>query len=195
MLRMGPAAKLVLTFAIALSLLTVPSFSMDQHLPGFPVAHANIAPTEPWYPAGPAMDTLTYPIFTDSSAEFAAIQAPTPQMDFTDWPLPSSLIVSFDQSPSFQVTSPLPDAGYFELDFHMANNYWGCQFNFGNAACGTHTRQAFAHGMDKSLFVAQELFNQAVPIDNPVPPSVTLNSPNPCNWDTLFPETGSNCIV
>src|SRR5712692_7898643 len=192
---MGPAARLVLTFAIALSLLSLPSFGMSQHLPNFPAAYASIAPTEPWYPAGPAMDTLTYPVFTDSSAEFNALQQPSSPIDFTDWPLSASLIAPLDSSPAFQVTSPISDAGYYEPAFHMGQHFCGCQFTFGNAACGTHIRQAFAHGMDKNVFVTTELSGQAVPIDNPVPPSVTLNSPNPCNWDAQFPQTGSNCIV
>jgi ABC-type transport system substrate-binding protein len=98
-------------------------------------------------------------------------------------------------SPNFQVTSPISNAGYYELEFHMGQNFWGCQFNFGNAACGTQIRQAFAHGMDKKTFVTTELSGQGVAIDNPVPPSVTLNSPNPCSWDAQFPQTGPNCIV
>lgn len=141
------------------------------------------------------MDTLTYPVFTDSTAEYTGLQSTPASIDFTDWPIPPSLIAPLDMSPNFQVTNPISDAGYYELEFHMANNYWGCQFNFGNAACGTQIRQAFAHGMDKNTFVTQELSGQAVAIDNPVPPGVTLNSPNPCNWDTQFPQTGSNCIV
>src|SRR6266540_2314394 len=180
---MGPAAKLLLTFALVFSLSSVPSFNTSQDIPGLQAAHASIGPMEPWYPAGPAMDTLTYPVFADSSAEFNALQQPSSPIDFTDWPLDLAQIQALIDNTNFQVTSPISDAGYFELEFHMAQNFWGCQFSFGNAACGTHVRQAFAHGMDKNTFVAQEVFGQAVPIDNPVPPSVTLNSPNPCNWD------------
>jgi len=77
----------------------------------------------------------------------------------------------------------------------MGQNFWGCQFNYGNAACGTQIRQAFAHGLDKTKFVSTELSGIAVPIDNPVPPSVNLNTPDPCAWDTLFPQTGSGCQV
>lgn len=141
------------------------------------------------------MDTLSYPVFSDSSAEFTGLQTTPSTIDFTDWPLPPFLFGPLDMSPNFQVTSPISDAGYYELEFHMGNNFWGCQFNYGNALCGTHIRQAFAHGMDKNIFVTQELQGQAVPIDNPVPPSVALNSPNPCSWDAQFPQTGSNCIV
>ncbi len=191
----GPAARLLLTFAIALSLLSLPSFGMSQHLPSFPSADASLAPTEPWYPAGPAMDSLNYPVFTDSSAEFTALQTTPSPIDFTDWPLPPPILFCSTCLGNFQVTAPISDAGYFELDFHMGNNFWGCQFNFGSAVCGTHIRQAFAHGLDKNIFVAQEMSGQAVPVDNPVPPSVTLNSPNPCSWDVLFPQTGSNCAV
>jgi hypothetical protein len=137
------------------------------------------------------MDTLTCPVFTDSNAEYTALKSNPSPIDFTDWPIPPGVILGS----AFQVTNPISDAGYFELEFHLGQNFWGCQLNFGNAACGVQIRQAFAHGMDKSTFVTNELSGAGLPIDNPVPPSVTLNSPNPCSWDAQFPETGSNCVV
>jgi hypothetical protein len=143
------------------------------------------------------MNTLVYPIFTDESAEFTALQTNPSPIDFTDWPLPPSIIFCSSCQINLQVTSPISDAGYFELQFHMGQNFWGCQFNYGNAACGTHIRQAFAHGLDKNIFVSTELGGSinAQPIDNPVPPSVDLNTPDPCAWDSLFPQTGTGCQV
>ena len=192
---MGPAAKLLLSFALVLSLSSVPSFNTSQNIPLLPAAYASTAPTEPWYPAGPAMDTLTYPIFNDEAAEFTAIQTNPSPIDFTDWPLDPALIASLSGNPNFQVTSPISDTGYFELEFHMGQNFWGCQFNYGNAACGTHIRQAFAHGLDKNIFVSTELQGNVQPIDNPVPPIVALNTPDPCAWDATHVQTGTGCQV
>lgn len=164
--------------------------------PSFGPARAQLPPVTPtWYPSGPSMDTLTYNIFSDQAAEFTAIQQPSPSIDLTDWPMPQTVLAGIQSNPNFYVTQPIAETGYHELEFHMAQNFWGCKFNFGNAICGTHIRQAFPHGMDKNMFVSNEFFGAARQIDNPVPPSVTLNSPNPCTWDPLFTQTGSNCIV
>jgi hypothetical protein len=141
------------------------------------------------------MNTLTYPIFTDESAEFTAFQTTPSPIDFTDWPLDPSLISGFQANPNFQVTAPISDTGYFELQFHMGNVFWGCQFQFGNSVCGREIRQAFAHGLDKNIFITTELGGNAVPIDNPVPASVDLNTPDPCGWDATHVQTGVNCIV
>jgi hypothetical protein len=141
------------------------------------------------------MDTLTYPVFADESAEFTALQTPPSPIDLTDWELTTALATSLGGNANFQVTSPISDTGYFELQFHMGQNWWGCQFNYGNAPCGTHIRQAFAHAVDKNAFITQELQGAGVPIDNPVPPSVDLNTPDPCAWDSLHIQTGSGCQV
>ena len=123
------------------------------------------------------------------------MQSPSPPIDFTDWPLPPGICVPQGCPANWQVTAPISDAGYFELEFHMGQNFWGCQFNFGNSACGVNVRQAFAHGLDKNIFISTELSGNAVPIDNPVPPSVDLNTPDPCAWDGTHAQTGPNCMV
>ena len=84
-----------------------------------PIVHANSAPNEPWYPAGPATDSLTYSIFADETTEFQALQAHS--IDFTDWPLSPDLISPFTSDPSLFVSQTIPDAGYFELQFNMGN--------------------------------------------------------------------------
>jgi len=194
-LTVRPVARLLLTFAVILSLSSIPSFNQNSSLPSLHTVRANVPAAELWYPAGPAMDTLTYPVFTDESQEFTQLQATPSPIDFTDWPLDQALISSLSGNPNFQVTSAISDTGYFELEFHMGQNWWGCQFNFANAACGTQIRQAFAHGLDKPKFISAEVGGNAQPIDNPVPPSVDLNTPDPCAWDSLFPQTGTGCIV
>ncbi len=144
------------------------------------------------------MDTETVQIFTDSIAEFANIQSPTPSIDLTDTPLQPSLIQPFDQSPNFYVTSAISEHAYYDIQFLLANNFWGCNFNFGNSTCGVQIRQGTAHMIDRAEFVANDpiIQGQATAIDNPVPPNNGgLPAPNPCAWDASFPESGSNCIV
>ncbi len=184
---------MLLALTIAFSLLALPNYGGSPSLPGIHSVRAATAPNVPWIPAGPSTDTLTYPIFTDGPTELTALQSPTPPIDFTDWPIPNCGPLC--TSSNFQVTAPISDAGYSELEFHMGQNFWGCQFNFGNAACGTNIRQAFAHGLDKNTFVSTELPGIGVAVDNPVPPSVTLNSPDPCAWDSAHAQTGSGCTV
>ncbi len=192
----GRWLRVLIALTISLSLLSIPSWGTSPSVPpGFRVAHAAVAPNIPWIPAGPATDTLNYRIFTDESAEFTSFQVSPSIIDFTDWPLDQFTINSITGNPNFQVTSPIAGTEYFELEFHMGQNNWGCHFNFGNAACGTHIRQAFAHGLDKTKFIATALGSTAVAIDNPVPLSVDLNTPDPCAWDTLHPQTGVGCQV
>jgi len=154
---------------------------------------------EYWVPAGPSEDTLTATIFTDEQAEFTNIQSASPAIDFTDWPLTPDLVGPFTTSSSFRITSTISEAGYFEIQFLLANNFWGCDFNFGNAACGVHIRQGIAHMIDTAKFAANEpsISGQAVALDTPVPSDNVggLPTANPCAWDALFPETGTNCIV
>ncbi len=197
------SAKLLIIFAIAFSLTTLAP-SLAGTVPRVQVARADSLTSHvPWYPAGPATDSLTYPIFASEDTEFPALQAHT--IDFTDWPLSPTLVSSFSSDTSLLVSQTIPDTGYFELQFHMGNNFWGCQFNYGNPAtqtaplttdCGVNIRQAFAHAVDKNVFISTELLGHATPIDNPVPPpSIDLNTPDPCAWDSLFPQTGSACHV
>ncbi len=143
------------------------------------------------------MDTLTYPIFTDIVSEYNAVQQSCPPpFDFTDSSAtPPSVLPSLTSNPCLIVTNPITAGTYYELEFNLANNFWGCQFNLGNAACGTHIRQAFAHGLDKNQFLTIELSGTGQAIDNPAPSGVTLGSPNPCAWDTSHPQTGSNCVT
>ncbi len=115
-------------------------------------------------------------------------------MDLTDIPLYSSLVPQYQQSSSYYVTSA-PEGGIIEIDFNMANNFWGCNFNFGNSTCGVQIRQGIAHLMDKASFSANEaeIAGYATPIDNLS--GLELATPNPCGWDASFLQTGSSCVV
>jgi hypothetical protein len=139
------------------------------------------------------MDTFVANIFTDETTEFTNIQAVPPTIDATDWPLTPSLIASLTPNPNFFVTAPISDHGYFEIEFHLGNNFWGVNMNFGNAIAGganpgREIRQGIAHLLDKTKFTANQpnIAGVSIPIDVPVPPSNGgLPSPNPCAWDTL----------
>ena len=151
-----------------------------------------------WTPAGPSMDTELVSIFTDANAEFTNIQSSSPTIDLTDSPLNAGIYPGFINDPRFIVTGSVSEHGYMEVEFNLANNFWGCNFNFGNAFCGVQIRQGLSHMIDKSSFVTNEatLSGLASAIDNPVPgANGGLLSPNPCAWDSSFPETGSNCVV
>ncbi|TMI51858.1 hypothetical protein E6H13_08120, partial [Candidatus Bathyarchaeota archaeon] len=145
---MSSMIRFFLIFAITLSLLTLPSPFGGQPV----MVHANPAPSENWYPSGPAFNTLTTPVFTDESSEFVCLQTPTPCIDLTDWPLSTTLVAQFITNPGLYVTSPISAKEYFELQFHLGTNFWGCQMNFGNSGCGKNIRQGVAHLVDRTIF-------------------------------------------
>jgi YVTN family beta-propeller protein len=193
-----------------MSLLVLPAaLSNNFSLPSVPLAHANVAPTEHWYPSGPFMDTEVVSIFSDETAEFNALQ--TGAIDLTDWPLPPSLISPLTQSSSFYVTSPISATDYFELQFMMASTYWGCSFNFGvpltassnglSVNCAQDIRQGIAHLIDRSTSpnsftnTESDIAGASVPVDVPEPQANGLTSPNPCGWDALHVELNPGCYV
>jgi len=208
-LRTTPIIKLLIVFAVAFSLasLTGP-MSGNFHLPTIQPARAlpqvcNVTTgsscSEYWVPAGAAEDTLQATIFTDEQAEFTNIQSATPSIDLTDWPLTPDLTPGFTTSSNFRITSTISAAGNFEIQFMLANNFWGVNMNFGNDPNGVQIRQGIAHTVDTAIFAAKEpsLSGQAVALDTPNPSDNvgSLPTANPCAWDTSFPETGANCIV
>jgi len=160
-----------------------------------PTAHALQAPAESWYPAGPAFNNYVTPFFSDENAEFNCLQ--TGCVDLTDWPLSPTLVNGLLPSPNIYITNPISAKEYFELEFHLGTNFWGCPMTFGNSACGKDIRQGIAHLVDKTIFTTSQgdIAGAAIPNDNPYPPSTGLPAPNPCNWDPLFPQTGSSCTV
>jgi len=145
------------------------------------------------------MNTMLIPIFTDSTAEYSNLQLDTPGIDFTDSPCSPPLCPVLVNSPKFLVTAPVPQTGYYEVQYMLANNFWGCNFQFGNAGCGVEIRQGIAHMMDKSAFTNNDanIAGVSTPIDNPVPTTSAggLLSPNPCGYDTIQLQMGANCLV
>jgi hypothetical protein len=166
--------------------------------------------SEYWVPAGPAEDTLVTTIFTDATAEFTNIQSSSPTIDLTDQPLTPDLTGPFTTSSNFLISQSVP-SGFDQIEFNLGNNFWGCNFGFGNAVsqsqtggaysstCGQDIRQGIAHMIDRASFARNEpeIAGQAVAVDNPEPSSNDggLLSPNPCAWDSTFPESGSQCVV
>jgi hypothetical protein len=208
-LRTIPIVKLLIVFAVAFSLasLTGP-MSGNFHLPTINPGRAvgqvcNVTTgsscSEYWVPAGPAEDTLQATIFTDEQAEFTNIQSASPSIDMTDWPLTPDLTGPFTTSSNFRITSTISAAGNFEIQFMLANNFWGVNMNFGNDPNGVQIRQGIAHLVDTAKFAANEpsLSGQAVALDTPNPSDNvgSLPTANPCAWDTAFPQSGANCIV
>ncbi len=199
--------KLLVIFSVAFSLASLPgSLSAGLHFPSVQLGHALNAPcpvnvfscSNYWMPAGSAMDTESVQIFTDSTGEFTNIQSSTPSIDLTDAPLSPIIIPTLEPSANFYVTSAISEHAYYDIQFLLVNNFWGCSFNFGNSTCGVQIRQGMAHMIDRSAFVANDpiLVGIATAIDNPVPPNNGgLPAPNPCAWDTSFSESGSSCIV
>src|SRR6266581_6693933 len=206
-LRTTPIVKLLIVFAVAFSLASITGpMSSNFRLPSVPLAHANVQRcdvtiglycNEYWVPAGAAEDTFQATIFTDESSEFTNIQTSSPSIDLTDWPLTPDLTGPFTTSPNFLITSTISAAGNFEVEFMLAANFWGVSMNFGNSTAGINVRQGIWHVLDTAKFASAEpaLAGQAVALDSPNPSDNVggLLPVNPCNWDSAFPETFSNC--
>ncbi len=144
------------------------------------------------------MNTELATIFTDQTSEFNCLQALPPCVDLTDWPLPSTLPPILITNPNFYVTSPISATGYFEIEYMLANNFWGVNMNFGNSVAGIQIRQGISHLVDKVSFTNNQadIAASASAIDNPLPlNNGGLPTPNPCNWDLNFTQSGSNCHV
>src|SRR6266704_3954799 len=206
--RTLPLFKLLTVFLLAFSLASVTGLKSSHfQLPSIQPAnaitqtpcHVSLSPgcSDYWVPAGAAEDIFQATIFTDEASEFTNVQSTTPNIDFTDSPLTPDLTGPFTTSSNFQITSTISEAGYYEVQFMLAANFWGCSMNFGNSTCGVQIRQGIAHMIDTAKFAANEasIAGQAIALDDPVPSDNVGGLPavNPCNWDSMFPENYSNC--
>jgi hypothetical protein len=148
------------------------------------------------------MNTETTPIFNDETQEYINLQSATPTIDLTDWECSgtptSGVCGSLTTSANFVVTAPVANTGYFELEFHLDNVYWNCNFNFGNSPCGVDIRQGIAHMWDRGSFCTNSVIaGVCTALDVPVPTTSGggLPSPNPCAYDARFAQSGTNCNV
>jgi hypothetical protein len=144
------------------------------------------------------MGTELATIYTSGPSEYTGLLAGT--LDFTDWPcVPTTTCPTVSGGTSTPITAPVAAVAYFEIQFMLANNFWGVNMNFGNNPNGTEIRQGIAHMIDKTSFTTNEanLTGAGVPIDNPLSPNIGGNLPgaNPCGWDQNYTQTGSNCVV
>jgi hypothetical protein len=145
------------------------------------------------------MSTEQAAIFTNGVSEYTNLLSASPTIDFTDWPCLPGTCPSVN-GPSTTITSPVATVGYFEIQFMLANNFWGCSMSFGNSACGINVRQGIAHMVDKIIFTSSsnpDCVTVCTPIDNPLPTTIAggLPAPYPCAWDASFlePPTPGSC--
>ena len=143
------------------------------------------------------MDYLNYHLYSGDDSELNSFQAAfgTDGVDFTDLPLGSSLAQSFLADSRYYVAQAgANNAGTIQgLDFNLANTFWGCQFSEGYSPCGVHIRQGIAHLIDKQLFTETLLYPGGA-VDDPAGYALP-QTPNPCGWDSVNPQTGPGCVV
>lgn len=203
--------NILVTFIIAFSLVCLPGLlSVQVHYPMLiPTVRANPQPCGPVHsslgtciwtiiPGGPFTDVLQNKIFNDAPSEFTALLSNPPLIDLATGALAASYASTFLNNPSYWASALTSSRSYYEIDFHLDNNFWGCNFNFGNSLCGVDIRQGIAHLVDKTSFVTNEpdILAGSSAVDNPVPKSNGgLLPPNPCAWDALKPQAGATCIV
>ena len=210
------SARLLLIFVVIFSLagLAGPLASLTS-LPLLNIrgVHANVdAGAGRWYPAGAQEQTL-------SISEGNAVTGTqvgwllTNQVDAIDWPLtatqqgPGTGDLNCAGNTAILCSIPVPDHGYFEIQFNLANILWGIPMQFGNTAAGQELRQGIAHLFNKQSFTTNNaacLNVACLPNDDPVPVCTTsagctngeLPAANPCGWDTKYTETSAtNCVV
>ncbi len=140
-------------------------------------------------------------MFSSSTAELVDLQITSPNVDLTDYPCsgpPSGAgtCAQMTSNNNLRVSAPA-QSGFGEIEFNLANNFWGCNFNFGNSFCGVKIRQGIAHLIDKARFVTDQgdLAGHTSPIDDPEPPYEGLPAANPCMWDVNATQSGSDCKV
>src|SRR5438094_2906537 len=183
--------RILFVFALTLSMLSsplVPSFKSPISIPS---ARGALMNDQNWYPAGPSMDHIFFPIFADQATEFRSFPS---QFDFADIPLSATNVASYQTT--YPVTKPTSQGTTSSIDFNFANNFWGCSFNYAGSndlsSCGVQIRMGIAHLIDRGAFAVDEPDIQGIAVDNAAGKGLT---PDPCAWDPLFPETGTGCQV
>jgi hypothetical protein len=206
--------KLLVIFAITFSLvgLTGPLAGLFQ-LPAVtvPSVHATTESSAgAWYPAGAQEQTLSISQ-GDGATGTQVSWLQTGQVDAEDWPLTASQqgasTVNCAGSSTILCSLPVPDHGYYEIQFNNANVLWNIPMQYGTSAAGIELRQGIAHLINKQSFVANNaacLGIACIANDQAIPPCNTqvgcinggLPAANPCNWDTKYAESSAtNCVV
>ncbi len=192
-------------FLVAFSLAALPGpLSNRLELPSItPVKALQDNGPGAWYPAGPQMQALTLNTFVNEGSEFSALQAG--QIDAMTDPLTASQQSICSSSTAIVCTQPVADRGYFDIEFNLAGVFWGIAQTYGNSGAGTQLRQGIAHLINKQSFTSNDaacLGVTCIPNDQGTAVCVVGNctngglySANPCSWDSLFAQSGSNCVV
>src|SRR5207237_8053400 len=104
----------------------------------------------------------------------------TNQVDAEDWPLTATQqgasTVNCSGNVNVQCSLPVPDHGYFELQFNLANVLWGIPMSYGNSSAGVELRQRIDHLFNKQAFAANNpacLNVACYPSDAAIPASTT----------------------
>src|SRR5467141_3089226 len=154
-----PTLRLLLILTVAFSLVSLPSaLSNNLHFPSIPVVRAQQETTSgSWYPAGAQEQTLS--ISQGDGASITQVNwLLTNQVDSEDWPLTAtqygSSTLNCSGNANMICSSPVADKGYFELEFNLANVFWGIPMQYGNNPAGLQLRQGMAHLINKAAFVA-----------------------------------------
>src|SRR3989454_8443159 len=203
-----PTVRLLLILTVAFSLVSLPGvFSSSFNLPSIHIVRAsNETGVGNWYPAGAQEQTLSVGVGNGASSGCLGWLS-TGQVDACDWPLTASEQSSCATNTAILCSLPMPDHGYFEIQFNLAGVIWGIPMDFGNSAAGIELRQGFAHLFNKQSFTNNDAAcasTNCVPDDAPVPACTSsagctnggLPAANPCGWDTKYAQTStSNCIV
>src|SRR5467141_1642584 len=149
-----PVIKTLIIFAIAFSMVSLPSvLSSNYVLPSIPVVKAQQETTSgSWYPAGAQEQTLS--ISQGDGASITQVNwLLTNQVDSEDWPLTATQqgasTVNCLGNTAILCSLPVPDHGYFEIGFNLANVLWAIPMDYGNSAAGVELRQGIAHLFNK----------------------------------------------
>jgi len=202
-----PNLRLLLTFAIVFSLVSLPSvLSNNFILPNIPIVRAQQETTSgSWYPAGAQEQTLS--ISQVDGASITQVEwLLTNKVDIEDWPLTATQqgasTVNCSGNVNVLCSLPVPDHGYFVIEFNLANVLWGVPMQYGNSAAGVELRQGMAHLLNKESFATNNaacLGVACVPNDQAIPACTVsvgctnggLYAANPCGWDTKYNESSS----
>ena len=203
-----PSIRLLLIFATAFSLVSLPGvLSSNFNLPSIHVVKATSETgVGSWFPAGAQEQTMSISQGLGISATCLGWLS-TNQVDACDWPLTATEQNSCAGNTAIFCSLPVPDHGYFEIEFNLAGVIWGIPMVYGNSAAGIELRQGFAHLFNKQSITSNNaacLGSICYPNDSPVPVCTVsvgcnnggLPAANPCSWDTKYTEIStSNCVV
>ncbi len=162
----------------------------------------DIYPT-PWAPYGPDSSgptKLVMKYYDGDTAErngFVAGEIDIMDSGQAGTGIPVSQYAAYEANQDWLITPGQPSAIWHGVQFNYASSTWaawGCDFTFGNSACGVEIREAFAHLLDKVRTITDgPAQGSAVPISNDMPASklnpngTTFGTPaaGQCAWDSI----------